>query len=399
MSANVHIFEVLNNLSKLGHVVIYADGKRHSLVISSRTKAVAQPTRTKSPWEKVKKLIWALPFRGEALVAFYFIKEIKLFLWAFITALRSRPDVIYRRHAMYSSEYLLSRIIKIPNVREINSLAIDESKIGKKGDVFSLWFINAKEKINLKKADNYIVVTKKLKETLIDEYNVPMNKITVVENGANTDLFKPMDTVMVKKELNLDINDYFLCFVGVLTIYHGLKYLISAMPLVLKEYPDTKVLIVGEGPLKNELAILSNQLGVADRVMFTGRVPYERVPWYINASEICVLPTWWSGLNKRIGTSALKICEYLACEKPVVASRLIGCEFIEENDCGYLVKPTSSEELAKAVIALLRDPVNKKRMGENGRKYVLGNRSWEIQSKKVAAVCENAIRERKKREE
>jgi glycosyltransferase involved in cell wall biosynthesis len=395
VSANVHIFEVLNNLSRLGHVIIYADGKHHSFTTSSLNEAVVQPTRTKSPWEKVKKIIWAVPFRGEALVAFYFIKEIKLFLWAFRTALHSRPDLIYRRHSFFNSEYLLSRIFKIPCVMEVNGLIGDETEAGNKGDALSLWLTNTIEKHNFK-ADKYIVVTTRLRELLFNEYKIPMIKIVVIGNGANTNLFRPMDMAMVKKELDLDPGNSYLCFVGSLNFLVGVKYFISAIPLILKEYPDARVLIVGEGSRKSALVSLSNQLDVADKVTFTGRVPYEKVPWYINASEMCVLPSPLSRRNKRIGTSALKLCEYLACEKPVVASRLDGCEFIEENDCGYLVKPASPEELAKAMIALLLDPVSKQRMGKNGRKYVLENQSWEIQSKKVAAVCENAIEENMK---
>lgn len=395
-ASQVHIIEVLNNLLKLGHNIIYANGEYHSLIVRSQTKTISQLPRTKSRWEKVKRFIHTIPLRGEALISFYFIQEVKIFLVAFRAVLRYKPNLIYRRHSMFSSEYFLSRIFKIPCVMEVNGIISDEFRIDDGGDAFSLWLINKIERHDFKRADKYIVVTAKLKDLLFNEYDVPLSNIVVIENGANTDLFRPMDKVTVKKELNLDIRNNFICFVGSLAIWHGVKYFISAMPLILKVCPNTRALIVGPKSLTSELISLTNQLGVSDKTTFTGRIPYEKVPWYINASDICVIPSCLDKRMQRIGLSSLKLCEYLACGKPVVASRISGFEFIEENDCGYLVNQECPEELADAIIALLRDPVSKQRMGENGRKYVFKNRSWEIQSKKVAEVCENVIQERKK---
>jgi glycosyltransferase involved in cell wall biosynthesis len=394
VSYNVHILEVLNNLFKLGHTIIYANGEYHSFMAPSRSEAVSRPSHTESCWEKVKKFLRSSPFRGEALILYYFIKEIQLFLFALRTVIRSRPDLIYRRHTLFNSEYLLSRIFNIPCVMEVNGIISEESEIRNKGGSFSLWLIKYIETNNFNRADKHIVVTSNYEDLLFSNYHVPMNKIVTIENGANTDLFRPMDILTVKKELHLDNSKSFLCFVGGLAIWHGVKYFISAMPLVLKENPHAMALIVGEGSLVSELENLSKQLGIADKVIFTGRIAYEKVPLYINASEICVIPAFWSG-QRKIGLSSLKLCEYLACGKPVIASRFSGFEFVEENDCGFLVNQGSPEELAKAIITLLCDADSKQRMGDNGRKYVLENRSWESVAKKVARVCENIIRERK----
>ena len=396
ISAQVHIIEVLNNILKLGHAIIYADGDYHSFTAPSRNEVVPKESYQKSYWGEIKNFISNLPFKGEALIFFYFLKEIKLFLSAFRTALRSKPDIIYRRHTIFNSEYILSRIFKIPCVREVNGIVVDEYEMAKKGDAFSLWIMNHIEKYNLKKSDKYIVVTPRLKELLFNDYKLPHSKSVIVENGANTDLFVPMDTITSKKELNLDIKYSYLCFVGGLGVNYGVEYIISAMPLILKEFPDTKALIIGEGASKNKFQNLSNQIGVSDKVIFTGAVSYEEVPLYINASEICLVPSTRSKRNLRIGISPLKLCEYLACEKPVIATRMNGLEFIEEYNCGYLINMEYPEELAKAIATLLNDPSSKKSMGENGRKYVLENRSWEIQTKKVAVICENTINEQKK---
>jgi glycosyltransferase involved in cell wall biosynthesis len=392
-SARVHMVEVFNNLSKMGHIVIYANGRRHQLSAPSRTDIVSQPSSTKSRWANIKKIVWALPFQREALILIFFLREVRLFLVTLFTVLRYKPDLIYRRHSMFCSEYFLSRLFKIPCVVEVNGVVSYESETSLKGDRFSQWLISDIEKYSFKRADRYIVVTSKLKEILINDYDIPAGKITVVENGANTELFRPMDVTIAKRECNLNIENTYLCFVGSLAIWHGVEYFISAMPLILKEYPDVRALIVGESLLKSELENQANQLNISDKVVFAGRISYEKVPWYINASNICVVPSWQYGKTQKIGLSSLKLCEFLACGKPVVASRISGFEFIEDNDCGYLVNPESPQDLASSIIKLLGDPISQKRMGENGKKYVTKNRSWEMQSKKVAEVCENVVQE------
>jgi len=339
----------------------------------------------------IKRFVSTSPFRGEGKVVFNFVKEIELFLLAFRTMLNEKPDLIYRRHDLFASEYVLSRIFRIPNIREVNGILTGEVAIRKEADKLSLWILNNIEKFSFRKAAKYIVVTSKLKDTLTNEYNIPSEKIVVIENGANTDLFKPMDMSIVKRELNLNARTSFLCFVGGLMIWHGIETLIAAMPSILKEYPDSRALIVGEGIMKEKLVKQSIQLGISDKVIFTGRIPYGKVPLYINASDVCVVCSKWDGNRHQVGSSPLKFCEYLACGKPVVSTKITGLDLLEKYDCGYVVNQDDPKELAQAIVKLLRDPLLRHTMGQNGRKYVLQNRSWESVSKKVAEVCGNCI--------
>jgi glycosyltransferase involved in cell wall biosynthesis len=396
VSDNVHIIEVLNHLSRLGHTVIYADGKHHSIIVPSQVESVPQLAHPESTWEKVKRFVRTSPFRGVALISFLFLKEIGLFLLALITILGEKPDLIYRRHGMLNSEYILASIFKIPSIAEVNGIVVDEVKMRSGSDKLSLWIIGNIEKHAFRKADYNIVVTSKLKDTLNHEYNISVNKIIVVENGANTELFKPIDPILAKKELNLDTSITYICFVGALAMWHCVNDFISSMAYVLKEYPNVRALVIGEGSIKGELIKQSGQLGLSDKIIFTGRIPYEKVPWYINASGICVNPGCMPIRNLKIGASPLKLCEYLACGKPVVSGRLTGQEFLEENTCGFMVNTEDHFEFAQAITKLLRDPVLRQRMGENGRKYVLEHRTWESIAKKVTAVFENAIEQNQK---
>jgi glycosyltransferase involved in cell wall biosynthesis len=245
-----------------------------------------------------------------------------------------------------------------------------------------------------KHSQRIVAVTPRIKEVLVAEYGIEKDKIAVVENGANTDLFTPTDTDEARRRANLSGADHFVTFVGNLLQWQGVEYLIRSVPYVLEEFPTTRFLIVGGGTTKPALVDLARGIGVSDSVIFTEVVPYENVPMYLNASEICVAP-FIRGRNERSGVSPLKIHEYGACGKAVVASRLPGLEFVEQCQTGLLVQPESAEELARAIVKLLRDPELRKRMGENGRKYVVENRSWESVAISVAAVSREAMEDHK----
>jgi len=391
ISSGVHITEVLARLSRIGYSIIFVDGVHYSTTAPEKTDIVSPVSHPESPWERIKSFISTLPFRGEALISFYFLKEIQLFFLALRPILCNKPDLIYRRHTMFYGNYILSWLFSIPSIIEVNGIIEDEIRITKRGDRFSQWIISKVERYNFLKANRYIVVTSELKEVLHKDYGTSEDKIIVVENGANTDLFKPMDGLHAKRELNLSLNHQYICFVGQLAPWQGVEFLISTMPFVLKEYPGSIALIIGDGKMKVKLTRLAAQRGISNEVVFIGKVTYEEVPWYINASDICVAP-FVKERNQRIGLSPLKLCEYLACGKPVVASRISGLEILEKYNCGYLINPESPEELAQAIIKLLRDPILRQSMGENGRKYVLENRSWESVAKKLSATFENIVK-------
>jgi glycosyltransferase involved in cell wall biosynthesis len=384
----VHVFEVLNNLSNMGHSIIYADGGRHNQAeIKKEGSLYSKVTGHQSLRSRAIHFLVSSSFRGEVLLFFFFLGEVKLFFSALRNSFRQKPSIVYRRSSQFNSDYFLARLLRVPSIKEVNGIIADEARITQRGDSFSLKIINALEKFTLPKADKIIVVTSRLKEVLQGDYGVPEDKIVVIPNGANTDLFKPIDAIEAREELGLRGSDNYICFVGSLVQWQGVEYLIKSVPLILKQCPETRFLIVGDGPMKQELIELAEKIGISANVIFTGMVPYQKVPLYVNASDVCVLPK----KPMRTGYSPLKLCEYMACMKPVVATRTDGFEILEEFNAGALMNPENPSEFAQAIIKLLQDPDLRVQMGQNGRKYVVENRSWESVAKRVADVCEAAI--------
>ena len=113
-------------------------------------------------------------------------------------------------------------------------------------------------------------------------------------------------------------------------------------------------------------------------------VPYQKVPQYINASAVCVVLK----VEAKSGYSPLKLYEYMACGKPVVATRVSGFDILEECRAGLLVNTGDYQEFANAVTMLLKNGELRRELGKNGRQYVVENQSWESVARKVADVCQ-----------
>jgi len=386
---SVHNYELVTNLSRLGHVVVPLKAKRPGARLGSDADIRS------SLWEHTKHNLRSLPlykvFLKGVRILQYSWREGFVFLSAFVVIVRhqGKLDVIYRRHSVFNSEFLLSKLFNIPLVKEVNGIMADEARMQNVGGNLFSRVIDIIERFNMPKADRIIVVTSKLKDVLHHDYGVPEEKIVVILNGANTDLFKPMEPLEARNKLSLNQSDNYVCFVGNLAQWQGVEYLIQSAPLVLSKCRDIRFLIVGDGVLKEELVALAKQAGVSDRLIFTGFVPYEKVPLYINASDVCVLPK----KPLKSGYSPLKLCEYMACQKPVVATKTSGFEILEENDAGLLIDPEDTKEFANAIVQLLMSPELRRKMGTNGRRYVVENRSWERVARSVAEVCQQVVEE------
>ena len=305
--------------------------------------------------------------------------------------MKKKIDIIYIRSFHFAlAAILLSKIYSVKVILEVNGLKTDELD-GQKYwlNIISKKIIGPLETLAERNVDAIRVVTQEIKNDLVAR-GVDEKKIEVIENGANVDIFKPIDKKSIslfKQKIGINSLDKVVIFVGSFYSWQGTEYLIQAAPNILEIYPNVKFLIVGDGIMKTKWIQLVNELKISDKFIFTGRVPYEAVPLYINTSDICVTP------KKPIksGYSPLKLYEYMACCKPVVATRTNGFEIIEEYNAGILTNPKNSKEFADAIKTLLHNNNLRIKYGRNGREYVIKNHSWESVVKKVAALCESTV--------
>jgi glycosyltransferase involved in cell wall biosynthesis len=299
--------------------------------------------------------------------------------------IRSKPDAIYTLGGSMGTGILLARIFGCPLITEVNGWGRAELKLSTRRGFSRLLstiarWIDEKEMVH---SDYLVVVSNSLRNILHESLNIDPSKISVIPNGANLDLFKPINGV--KKDLELDLNCYYAGSIGIIAPWQGLEHLIRSAPLVLKEIPNTKFLVVGDGESKNKLVELVKELDLAAHFVFVGAVPYTEVPKYINGMDVCV------SFRKGTPASPLKLYEYMLCGKAVVATDDSDNGFVKEQNAGILIDPERLDEAAEAIVRLLRDDKLREQMGENGRKYVLEKRSWQAVAQEVEGVIKAVI--------
>lgn len=183
-------------------------------------------------------------------------------------------------------------------------------------------------------------------------------KLIVIHNGLQEQPFLQANNLKMKQALNLD-EDIIITFVGRLASPKEPKFLLES----LKHFPEAKVLIVGDGPMRAELEAHISQNQLAERVLLLGT--RTDIPDILAASDIFVLPSRWEGLP-------LVIIEAMFAGLPIVASRVGGIpELVQENVNGFLVPRSDSAALSQALKMLIADKSLREQMGQMSRQRAL----------------------------
>ena len=209
-------------------------------------------------------------------------------------------------------------------------------------------------------------------------------KIVVIPNGIKPQNFDVPDSKEeCRKRLGLPLHSNMLLFVGKITPYKGPDVLVRAMPEIIKNVPDTELVFVGSGELRNRLEELSKELGIWERVRFTGFVEERLKPLYYKSTDIFVLP---STMNTEV--FPIVLLEASASGRPMVVSDLdtFKC-IIEDGYNGLFTKRNDENNLADAIIYLLENEEVRENMGKNARKKV-ENYSWEKIAEETERVYE-----------
>ena len=360
----VHVRELVQNFADLGHDV---------LLLTSRTSTwVADPA---NPHLAIRHV-------GGGSTVVELIRVVR-------EMGRFHPHVVYERRFLPKVSAVVSALGAIPALVEINGLVEDEIEMQGRSAEGLLprvmrhrlhsWAFLQMERI--------VAVTDRLAGEMSRMYRIPPDRFVVVENGANTRLFRPMDKIECRRRLGLEEGAYWICFEGGLYPWHGVDTLLRAFHVLRGNGIPARLLIVGDGPSLRDLRELSEALGVAGAVHFVGQVPYEEVPLYIGASDVGVGP-FTRARNQRIGISPMKVYEYVACGRPVVISGLPGIrEWVEREGIGRIVEPDNPDELAAELGGLYRDTLLQEEVAVRGPIAVRRDHSWESIASQLARLC------------
>jgi glycosyltransferase involved in cell wall biosynthesis len=314
-------------------------------------------------------------------------KDILILSLCMNLAKRDHPDIIYERNFSCRIGTVLSKILKIPLILEINGVLNEEAEmLGRSIPIIRRIISDKLKELYYSQADKIIVVSLRIKKELIDKYNVQYEKIHVVPNGANINLFKPMDQKTVQGNLGMPHEFKYICFVGNLVPWQGVEYLINSAPLILNKNPYIKFLIVGDGIMKENWEKMVKEKNLLNNFLFIGSVPFEKVPLYINASDVCVA----TFTNDR-KCSPIKVFEYLSCGKPVILSNIgDDSKLFNETDFVVLIDLDDPNELADKLSEIISNNYFKLNI-INAREFILMNYTWRSTAEKVLKICSQEI--------
>lgn len=254
-----------------------------------------------------------------------------------------------------------------------------EAKFGRR-DLFwrlMVWL----ERMTFRTADVSIATNESYKRIAIERGGMDPNKVHVVRSGPKLDrlrIIPPVDALKQGRK-------YLVGYVGVMGKQEGIDLLLQAARHIIKDMgrEDVHFGLVGGGTSLDEMKQMAVDLGIADYVTFTGRVPDQALLEMLNTADVCVNPDVANEMNDK--STMNKIMEYMALAKPIVQFDLAEGHFSAQDASLYAAK-NDPVDMARKIAELLDDPERRRRMGECGRNRVENELEWRYETPKLLAA-------------
>lgn len=292
-----------------------------------------------------------------------------------------KPDVLHAHSPSLDAIAALraGKRFGIPVVYEVRAFwedaAVDHGTSTENGLRYRL--TRALETYALKNADAVTTICEGLRKDIVAR-GIAADKVTVIPNAVDIEKFSMGGSPdeALKAELGLS-GARLVGFIGSFYAYEGLDVLLRAMPKLSARMPDLRVLLVGGGPQDAQLRQLAKDLNIADKVVFTGRVPHDQVNKYYDLLDVLVYPRMSMRLTDLV--TPLKPLEAMAQGRILAASDVGGhLELIADGETGVLFRADDPESLADKVGALLASPQAWPKLRQAGRHYVETERNWKV---------------------
>ena len=227
----------------------------------------------------------------------------------------------------------------------------------------------------LRNAQHVFTICEGLRSDIVAR-GIPAAKVTVIPNAVDIEAFDVggQPDLALKSRLGLD-GKTVVGFIGSFFAYEGLDLLLQALPQLLKLRPDLRVLLVGGGPQDAALQAQARTLGIADHVVFTGRVPHAEVQRYYDLIDVLAYPRHSMRLTDLV--TPLKPLEAMAQGRVLIASDVGGHrELIRDGETGMLFRAGSVESLVGALDGLIGQRARWPQVRQAGRVFVETERNW-----------------------
>ena len=294
-----------------------------------------------------------------------------------------QPDFLYERYAFGNAAGVqAARRLKVPLVLEVNSPMVLELE-----NTRGLSFPRLARRLEthiFTRADLVCVVTGVLRDMLI-EMGVAPERLLVTPNGVHPQLFESPDRAAARRDLGLGQpagDEVVLGFVGYYRDWHRLDLVIAA--LARPDLAHASLVLIGEGPVHDDLVRAAAQAGVSERVHFAGPRPHDRIPDLLPAFDLALVPS----INPY--ASPLKLFEYMAAGLAVIAPDQPNLrEVLDHEQNAMLVPPGDGGALAEGIVQLAQDAELRARLGAAARITVAErDLTWRGNARRVVAAVE-----------
>jgi len=257
------------------------------------------------------------------------------------------------------------RSTRLPLVMTVHSIEINRTK--------SDWLSVLMEESVVNMVDRFIAVSESVREELDQTFGIGSERVTVIPNGVDTEIFKRLDADGIRRKYLPDHN-FVLLFVGRDDPQKGVKYLVDAVQRLERDIPEIMLLMVGQQDIYHDRHILC-----------IPRVSRRELILLYSLSDVFVLPSIYEPFG-------IVLLEAMACEIPCIGTRVGGIpEIISHNRTGLLVEPGSVTELSEAISRLYGDPQRRYRMGKKGRERVVSYFDWQDISAKTVELYQQVL--------
>jgi len=250
-------------------------------------------------------------------------------------------------------------------------------------------FVRKMEKESYPKLDLVIANTPFMK-TWAEEMGA--KNVIVIPQGVDTNIMKnlPKDKELQKK-YNINDNDKVVMYLGSILSHSGLDVIFNNMGKILEDIPEFRLLVVGDGPDLERLKQQSKQLGIYEKIIFTGFVPYKEVPRFCSLADLCINPFRMDGkyaFNDKL--TPVKFFDFLSCGKPVLATPLQGTLYDFPKESNTIIYESLDLFTGKMIELLKNDSLDE--IGQRGREFVGKNFTWDSVTRKMLSEFDNMIK-------
>ncbi len=350
--ASIHIRELVNALDLLGHQTTVLTVRRGSFFAPLKAEVITmEADHSSSQGENLSKEENALARERRSLQSSITIGEDLSVLHS-----ESRFDLIYERYSLWSTAGVrVARKLGIPCLVEVNSPLLEEQQ--KYRALHLSTEAEAVEAEVFKEADALLAVSAQVKSYVISKGAIP-ERTFVIQNGVDVKRFHPAVEPAYLEGVD---GKFVLGFVGSLKDWHGIDILLKAFRILQKRSPDYHLLIVGDGPLRTWIEDYAREHQLKKKMTITGWVSYDQLPNLIQRMDVTVAPY---PFLEDFYFSPLKLFEYMAAGKPVIASRIGPIErAIQDGKTGLLVRPGDPNDLVVKIERLHSEPALQKALG------------------------------------